>query len=199
MKDAGGGTYGAGETSSTRSMTLRLLLKEMAKKYDQYDDYAQQDSHELLRHLLDSMEMEEKDAIKRLQPMPPLGAKRRRSRMGGEPKYISPLQSPLPSPGVSSPPSPIKKRSLVSMANPLGVQNSRSSSMSSTSQLNGAGGIELPEIPESARMVPFADVLFGGSLASVVVCENCKSVSHLCDHQKRADPLAGFSYIRRLS
>lgn len=42
-------------------MSLRTSLRELARKYDQYDDYRQQDAHELLRHLLDSMEMEEKD------------------------------------------------------------------------------------------------------------------------------------------
>ncbi|KLT43666.1 hypothetical protein CC85DRAFT_226517, partial [Cutaneotrichosporon oleaginosum] len=28
------------------------------------------------------------------------------------------------------------------------------------------------------ELIPFVDVLFGGLLASIVVCETCKSVSH---------------------
>jgi hypothetical protein len=39
----------------------KRLLNLMAKKFDQYGDYAQQDGHELLRHLLDSLRMEELD------------------------------------------------------------------------------------------------------------------------------------------
>lgn len=168
MKEACGGTSGAGESSSTRSMTLRMLLKEMAKKYDQYDDYMQQDSHELLRHLLDSMEMEEKDVIKRLQPIPPPSMKKRPRSKSQFP--ISPLQSPLPSPAVSSTSSPGELRALDSTSGSLPVQQSSPSSYSS-------GGVELGDIPEEEVMVPFVAALFGGSLASVVVCDNCKSVS----------------------
>ena len=115
-------------------MRLQHLLREMARKYDQYDDYMQQDAHELLRHLLDSMEMEEKDIIKRVQPTPP-----------GRPKGIISTNSPAP----SAPGSPTR----------------------STFEPNDI------EIPEHKRLVPFVDVLFGGLLASVVVCEHCKSVS----------------------
>lgn len=70
LKDNGGSTSGPGSTSSLQSMSLRELLRELAKKYDQYQEFDQQDAHELLRHLLDSMEMEEKDVIKR-KPVPP--------------------------------------------------------------------------------------------------------------------------------
>lgn len=69
MKDNGGGISGPGASSTVHSMSLRELLRELAKKYDQYQEFDQQDAHELLRHLLDSMEMEEKDVIKK-QPAP---------------------------------------------------------------------------------------------------------------------------------
>lgn len=65
MKDNGGGISGPGSSSTVHSMSLRELLRELAKKYDQYQEFDQQDAHELLRHLLDSMEMEEKDVIKK--------------------------------------------------------------------------------------------------------------------------------------
>lgn len=39
----------------------KRLLSIMASKYDQYGEYGQQDGHELLRHLLDSLRMEELD------------------------------------------------------------------------------------------------------------------------------------------
>lgn len=97
------------EADEQKSISLRTLLRELARKYDQYDDFRQQDSHELLRHLLDSMEMEEKDVIKRVQP---------------------------------------------------------------------AALDQKATVPD--RLVPFVDVLFGGSLASIVVCDTCKSVCFYC-------------------
>ena len=146
-------------------MTLRTLLKEMAKKYDQYDDYTQQDAHELLRHLLDSMEMEEKDVVKRLQPAPSPVAKRRRSKKG-----TTPLPSPPLSPSSSNSSFPVRRSSAHQAigANALNLSRQSSSSMD---------GSEITDMPEEDLLVPFVDVLFGGSLASVVVCENCKNVS----------------------
>lgn len=113
------------------SISIKGLLKELARKYDQYDEFAQQDAHELLRHLLDSMEMEEKDIIKRVQP-------------------------PRPAPTGSSPDGGA----------------SLSASIASLPALADSG------IPDSEQLLPFVDVLFGGLLASIVVCETCKSVSH---------------------
>ncbi|WOO84323.1 putative ubiquitin carboxyl-terminal hydrolase 7 [Vanrija pseudolonga] len=115
------------------SISIKGLLKELARKYDQYDEFAQQDAHELLRHLLDSMEMEERDIIKRVQP-------------------------PRPAPTGSSPDGGASlSASIASLPLPAAPDNG---------------------IPDSERLLPFVDVLFGGLLASIVVCETCKSVSH---------------------
>lgn len=67
--------------STDATLSIGPLLKELAKKYDQYDGYRQQDAHEVLRHLLDSMSMEEKDFIKKLHPPSPDRA--RNKRKGG--------------------------------------------------------------------------------------------------------------------
>lgn len=40
---------------------VRDILTRLGAKYDQYLDFRQQDAHELLRHLLDAMRMEEFD------------------------------------------------------------------------------------------------------------------------------------------
>ncbi|CAE6534155.1 unnamed protein product [Rhizoctonia solani] len=58
------------------SLVPRELLGQIGAKYDQYLGYRQQDAHELLRHLLDGMRMEELDIIKKRNPPPPA----RRSR-----------------------------------------------------------------------------------------------------------------------
>jgi ubiquitin carboxyl-terminal hydrolase 16/45 len=136
----------------------------MAKKYDQYDDYMQQDAHELLRHLLDSMEMEEKDVIKKIQPGQTMQTGKKEKGKGGL-DGISPMPSPLASPAPSVPGSPTKEHfGDLATARPNGVDH---------------GHGVLREIPENERLVPFVDVLFGGSLASIIICENCKSVSLL--------------------
>ena len=75
---------------------------------------------------------------------------------------ISPLPSPLPSPAHSQPSSPTRQTSFDSMSKALPVVHQEQQER---------------EIPENEKLVPFVDVLFGGSLASVVVCEKCKSVS----------------------
>lgn len=163
MKDEGGGTYGSQEGASHRSMSLRSLLRELARKYDQYDDYGQQDAHELLRHLLDSMEMEEKDVLKKIQPEPVEKGRKRKGSKRPSNAGVSPMPSPLPSPAPSAPSSPTKQT--------FGLVERDSQSIAS-------GQVPaFEEVPEDKRLVPFVNVLFGGSLASVVVCENCKSVS----------------------
>ena len=173
MKDAGGGTYGPGETSSTRSMRLNHLLREMARKYDQYDEYMQQDAHELLRHLLDSMEMEEKDVIKKVQPQP-LHSKKNAVQKDG----ISPMASPLASPAHSAPPSPTPETFAVPAALPAVSHKGAGQNFA-----NSSVHLEEPrEVPEEERLVPFVDVLFGGLLASVVVCEHCKTVREVVEY-----------------
>ncbi|WRT67214.1 uncharacterized protein IL334_004180 [Kwoniella shivajii] len=242
MKEAGGGTYGSGETSSTKSMSLNSLLREIARKYDQYDDYSQQDAHELLRHLLDSMEMEEKDVIKKLQPhLPNLSneQQRRKSRRSSlshsqsqpqsqsqsrknstrsgtvtpglgississnsnnnnnvnnnnfhnglmDLKHISPLPSPLPSPAHTRPSSP-HQRDVDPMATAIPFNANgevtghviTEEPIFSPSDTPFENGMEIVQnMSNEERLIPFVDVLFGGSLASVVVCEKCKAVSH---------------------
>ncbi|WVF72229.1 hypothetical protein IAT40_007041 [Kwoniella sp. CBS 6097] len=221
MKEAGGGTSGAGETSSKRSMSLVPLLREIARKYDQYDDYSQQDAHELLRHLLDSMEMEEKDVIKKIQPraagQPEVKRRRGRSKNRNDTpqahatgsasqsnshlhladlRHISPMSSPLPSPAHTRPPSPGHGHISLPPVDPMSSipqsihQQFEATGQSVTEdqamdpsvalvQNHADGSMEsVQEIPAEDRLIPFVDVLFGGSLASVVVCERCKAVSH---------------------
>lgn len=50
------------QLSSSHSISAsRPLLNALGRKYDQYQDFAQQDAHEFLRILLDAMRMEEFD------------------------------------------------------------------------------------------------------------------------------------------
>lgn len=56
-----GGTPVTKRGKGSASVNPKPLLTLMTRKYDQYGEYGQQDGHELLRHLLDAMRMEEFD------------------------------------------------------------------------------------------------------------------------------------------
>ncbi|KDN36014.1 cysteine proteinase [Tilletiaria anomala UBC 951] len=60
---------GSGAAPPT-TLNPKELLKSLGKAYEQYNDYEQQDCHEVLRLLLDSCRMEEIDVIKKLRPTP---------------------------------------------------------------------------------------------------------------------------------
>ncbi|KAK7683474.1 hypothetical protein QCA50_013308 [Cerrena zonata] len=119
-----------------QGMSPKDLLYTIATKYDQYNDFQQQDAHEFLRHLLDAMRMEEIDVIKKRQPPPPKSKKKRKRKDDSEPYPIA---------------------------------------------TNGAPAAETPtSVPEPSgedKLVSFVDMLFGGRLASILVCEKCKKVS----------------------
>ncbi|KAJ1302151.1 hypothetical protein OPQ81_000979 [Rhizoctonia solani] len=117
------------------SLVPRELLGQIGAKYEQYLGYRQQDAHELLRHLLDGMRMEELDVIKRRNPPPP------------------------------------KRRSRNSQASVNGTLNDTSTSINGT---NGQSSTSIDSDPP----IPFADMVFGGTLASILVCEGCKHISH---------------------
>ncbi|KAG8708394.1 hypothetical protein FRC08_018920 [Ceratobasidium sp. 394] len=128
----------------------RELLGQIGAKYDQYLGNRQQDAHELLRHLLDGMHMEEMDIIKRRNPPPP------------------------------------KSRSKSKLSRPSSPE--RSDSNKPPTPPNSGGPDTLPahdappdptaaSVPEDSPM-PFTHMVFGGTLASILVCEGCKHISH---------------------
>ncbi|CAE7119903.1 unnamed protein product [Rhizoctonia solani] len=122
----------AGRIGQT-SLVPRELLGQIGAKYEQYAGYRQQDAHELLRHLLDGMRMEELDMIKKRTPT-------------GVPQHS---QTPVNgTPANETPPS-----------------------------INGTSGQSSTSI-DSDPPIPFADMVFGGTLASILVCEGCKHISH---------------------
>lgn len=124
------------------SLSPRELLGQIGSKYDQYLGYRQQDAHELLRHLLDGMRMEEMDIIKKRNPPPPKQV--RKSKNKSE-QGASNDRNALPNGSANGPDPP---------ANPQTIE------------------------PESDPLMPFADMVFGGALASILVCEGCRHISH---------------------
>ncbi|KAI0371338.1 cysteine proteinase [Pilatotrama ljubarskyi] len=144
--------WGIQDAKRRESMSPKEILTTIGRKYDQYLDFRQQDAHEFLRHMLDAMRMEELDIIKKRQPPPP---KQKRKRSTKESKAPS-----LQSPAASLPDSP--------------AQSSHRSLASSQLQQDPAPP---QEQPDDEKLESFVDMLFGGQLASILVCEKCKKVS----------------------
>ena len=110
-----------------------------------------------MRHLLDSMEMEEKDVIKIVQPA---SSRPHQSEHGVEDGPMGSLRSLRP----------------CLRGHPHLFGPTTKVDMPQTASAPAL--MEFPrEIPEDQRLIPFVDVLFGGSLASVIICENCRAVS----------------------
>ncbi|KAG9085541.1 hypothetical protein FRC06_003560 [Ceratobasidium sp. 370] len=140
----------ARQTGKT-NLSPRELLFQIGTKYDQYLGYRQQDAHELLRHLLDGMRMEEMDIIKKRNPPPPKS--RSKSKLS---RQSSPDRSDPNRPSEAPKPSG------------LGAQPARYDASPDPAAASA------PEDP----LIPFADMVFGGTLASILVCEGCKHISH---------------------
>ncbi|CED83535.1 Ubiquitin-specific protease [Phaffia rhodozyma] len=203
---------GAGDR---KGQGLKTLLYSVSRKYDQYGDYEQQDAHEFLRHLLDSIRMEECDVIKRLK-----GASGNPTISNADPRHISTISTPssispappsseqLSNPSdatnspvdtIESPPSADLFPNIVIRSDPVHPEQEphqtntspaahrpdyqRSASFDDESRptmkdLESISNEQRNQQEHKADMVSFVDLLFGGRLASMVVCESCKSVSH---------------------
>ncbi|KAI0071535.1 peptidase C19, ubiquitin carboxyl-terminal hydrolase 2 [Panus rudis PR-1116 ss-1] len=178
------------------TMSPKDILTTIGSKYDQYLDFQQQDAHEFLRHLLDAMRMEEIDIIKQRQPPPPPKGKRKRKQIEAPP-VASSSKDVLPpattsanhQPNISvsdSSPSlipfpiiPSPTTSTAPLEQPLSL-NPESSSHSHSE--HGHDHTHDPASTLSSALPPeplqsFVDMLFGGKLASILVCEKCKKVS----------------------
>ncbi len=132
----------------------KRLLNQIGKKYDQYLEYGQQDGHELMRHLLDACRMEELDVIKKMRPPPPK-------------KKAKTDQSSIAS---------SSRTSASASLTPADMENGQIVSNAPASVASAASQTSLMQAEEN--LLPFLDLLFCGKLASMVVCEGCKKVSH---------------------
>ncbi|KAG9085889.1 hypothetical protein FS749_004042, partial [Ceratobasidium sp. UAMH 11750] len=78
------------------NLSPRELLDQIRAKYDQYLGNRQQDAHELLRHLLDGMHMEEMDIIKRRNLPPPKSRSKSKLSRPSSPERSDPNKPPAP-------------------------------------------------------------------------------------------------------
>ncbi|KAI0824848.1 hypothetical protein BC628DRAFT_1321380 [Trametes gibbosa] len=143
--------WGIQDAKRREAMSPKEILGVIGRKYDQYLDFRQQDAHEFLRHMLDAMRMEELDIIKKRQPPSPQG------KRGGHSRESN---TPLPSPALPPPVHPLSGSSPVSETEVVSSQFSHTDDPSNGEKLES-----------------FVDMLFGGQLASILVCDRCKKVS----------------------
>ncbi|TYJ56658.1 hypothetical protein B9479_002588 [Cryptococcus floricola] len=187
---------------SEEPMSLRALLRAISKKHIQYDGFDQQDAHEFLRHLLNGMEQEEVDVIKVLRPKGQTKEEKRRiaekaeaEAEAADSETVDGTESGLQLDKGSTVDSPASPARLDPVANAVPQENDVSivtgqaireepTTAPAKAQVevkwgNGETAVEpLPEVADGPHLVPFVDVIFGGLLASVVVCEKCKALSH---------------------
>lgn len=157
-----------------RTFNPKVLLRELSKKYEDYAHATQQDSHELLRHLIDSVMMEEVDYIKKVPPQQQQA--RPRSKRSQTIKQLSSAQEDI-----------LSDDEYDDDDNDEAGHTTDSSSSLSSSSSSGPDEDDDPSVPingikkrkkkQKSQYRPFIDQVFGGKLASLVVCEECKHVS----------------------
>uniref|UniRef100_V5EHX2 ubiquitinyl hydrolase 1 n=1 Tax=Kalmanozyma brasiliensis (strain GHG001) TaxID=1365824 RepID=V5EHX2_KALBG len=148
------------KSRASANVNPKRLLNQIGKKYDQYLEYGQQDGHELMRHLLDACRMEELDVIKKMRPPPP--SKRAKMDRTSTSATVTPDKeaSGLP----------------LNQLTPADVENGQL--LPPQTQSAAVRADEAAPGPSDEELLPFLDLLFCGKLASMVVCEGCRTVSH---------------------
>ncbi|KAM0788248.1 hypothetical protein ACM66B_001399 [Microbotryomycetes sp. NB124-2] len=143
----------------------KALLRHMSVKHEEYAQATQQDAHEMLRHLIDGVMMEEVDLIKkvskqaRVRPPPQSRTATLRAFVNGE--------------DMRTPTAEVPPKNNSSEAD----QDASSSSDSDLSSSEDESDEDKVADVQSSTMKPFIADVFDGKLASIVVCSECKHVS----------------------
>ncbi|WVN86745.1 uncharacterized protein L203_101917 [Cryptococcus depauperatus CBS 7841] len=173
-KDEG---YGDGQV-----MKLTNLLRAISAKHPHYNEFDQQDAHELLRQLLDSMELEEKDAIKLLQPRQSdessSGIDKERSSIYKNGQALQIEEDSMSNEQRGEDEGTVKDQLLAEKSTFNLAKTGKGVGQEQNIELLAKNMAQAALIPNEQKLIPFVDVLFGGELASVVVCEKCKALSH---------------------
>ena len=185
---------GAEERGGALLFNPKALLRQLSIKYPDYQQATQQDAHELLMHLYEGVSMEERDLIKTLaQAEPKQDEHKHRRRRGTLRGGMSPFTSTIeevaePRTGVTSSNASVKTADGNASEDGVGESGHESSSESSTeseaessdssadSDEDDAGHSHSHAIA-LAKPRPFIESLFGGNLASIIVCDECKQIS----------------------
>ncbi|BGP50791.1 hypothetical protein JCM10450v2_006717 [Rhodotorula kratochvilovae] len=145
------------------------LLRQLSLKYDEYAEATQQDSHELLRHLIDGVMMEEQDLIKKIVEQEP---------------DTPPHRPGMPDRHATAMPGP--NGSAVPLNGDADAEDSGSESDASSSSSSSSSSDDESDADEKAltprerkkrQLRPFVGSVFEGKLASFIICDECKNVS----------------------
>ncbi|EPQ29489.1 uncharacterized protein PFL1_02708 [Pseudozyma flocculosa PF-1] len=177
-----------GSSNSLRgpSINPKRLLTLLGAKYDQYLEYGQQDGHELMRHLLDACRMEEMDLIKKMQP-----PKDKKTKKRAQPSQQKHAQSAAQEVGDARVDTEVAGAMDLQMgdvdrgeaiAAPMSVNEADQAAVvvvdEARSEEAGDAAAAAAAVVAEETLLPFLDMLFCGKLASMIVCESCKKVSH---------------------
>ncbi|CAO1628795.1 unnamed protein product [Parajaminaea phylloscopi] len=175
---------------SVPAVNPKQLLSMLSKKHAQFGFYEQQDAHELLRLLLDAMRMEEMDVIKQFQttPSPSFDQTLASSSLTSLDRCSLTSLSGTSCSGEELDGLDLAKLTLLptSSSSVVDVAMGATTPVAvAPGQINGEMSKQRPskERRQSAKssdgeLTPLPDLVWGGRLASMVVCEGCRHVSH---------------------
>ncbi|GAA5973137.1 hypothetical protein JCM11641_006287 [Rhodosporidiobolus odoratus] len=166
-------------TMGKKAFNPKSLLRQLSMKYDEYAEATQQDSHELLRHLIDGIMMEEQDLIKKLSALPPshssAGLRRPSMHLRSET-----VKAVVDSSGQALVPEDAISESSASVHGNETEEEQEDEGSSSDSDGESSSSEEEGEEQKKRRksgMRPFVGSVFEGKLASFIICDECKTVS----------------------
>ena len=192
--DNGDGTRGK------KAFNPKGLLRQLSLKHDEYAEATQQDSHELLRHLIDGVMMEEQD-VRRARPPCRCTSFARARRLTPSPprsQLIKKIVELVPDADTEAPHRPgMPDRNATEMPLPNGAAHpalaaaedddgheSDASSSSSGSSSSSSSSDDESDADERAlsprerkkrQLRPFVGSIFEGKLASFIICDECKN------------------------
>ncbi|KAK9900033.1 cysteine proteinase [Cystobasidium minutum MCA 4210] len=152
------------------TISVKTLMRELNRKNEDWNEWDQMDAHELLRFLLDGISMEEMDLIKKKQPQNANKEKAKKKKRKG-PRPVA---------------EQLRRKAAMAAGEALSSSDSSSSSEEDLSSSEAESLLAEdptyrlpPRDPPPPRYTPFIDTIFGGKLASVIVCEECRGVSRI--------------------
>ncbi|GAA5968122.1 hypothetical protein JCM3765_005857 [Sporobolomyces pararoseus] len=155
------------------------LLRQLSLKYDEYAEATQQDSHELLRHLIDGIMMEEQDLIKKIQATEK--DKKKRPTMQNRTETARPQIDGNAANGINGESAVADSGAEENDGNESDESSGGSSSSDSASSDSSDSEMETFELDKNGNAKPnrrpFVGSIFEGKLASFIICDECKNVS----------------------
>ncbi|BGP19117.1 hypothetical protein JCM10213_005642 [Rhodosporidiobolus nylandii] len=162
-------------TLGKKAFNPKSLLRQLSMKHEEYAEATQQDSHELLRHLIDGIMMEEQDLIKKLNALPPSHPSNpRRPSMHTRSTTVKAV---IDLSGAAVVPEDAMSDSSASVHGDESAVDSDEESDISSSEDEGQLSEGEEDKVKKGKMRPFVGSVFEGKLASFIICDECKNVS----------------------